>query len=814
MPSSHDDAATSDDDGSSPNDPAAAPAEAGSAASRRGLLRTGGALALAALAGCSTTRSPTGSTASGTDPVVETETSPTTDDPGAGPSAPALRGPWPTAHADARNTGAVDAPGPQGPPALQWQGGVRLGTELSAESGPDGPVVTQRNGTVVAYDHDGAVRWRDRHDDDFVAAPVVAADGTVVVGTRDGRVTAYDADGDRRWERSTPDGLYAPHANDATPFSVDGDVVLLAHPRGSAYAFSLADGTERWRTSVPRRCHRPAVADGTVVLTSRGRRSGGDDESPLLALDATDGSEVWRTTVPGTVSIGAGVDGDAAYVGTIGGRVSAHAVGDGGERWVVHLDREERPWISSIPTAFADQVWVGTLGDGLYAVDADGVRAHVDVDAGTTPAVGDGRLYVGSADRDSGDAAANGSVVAVEQDGSVAWRTDIRGQPDGQVRYRDGRVVVGTHSGVVATLDATGTERWRAFERPASLPSPVVGDGALYCGNLHDAVSGYDVRKGRSHLWHVDLDGPTPGAPVSAGGTILAGSWSGEVAGTPPHEHADPPMGPMTKPERTTTAVHVDAPSPEPRWTVDLDGPVGDFGYGTPGDSETAAGTTVGGAFVGAGSRVVALTASGDVRWETDVGARVATSPAVFAGAVFATTTAGDLLSLGDSDGDVGWQATVGDAATAPVVVTETAPKLVVVGTDDGVVARHAADGHDAWNAPGPGRVRGAPALAADGTLVVADDAGVVRGLTVASGEERWRVEADGAVHGAPAIADGVAYVGTRGSRLLAIDVERGTLDWSYDAADWVDGSPVVAYGAVFAPTQAGTIDAVVADPE
>ncbi|MFC6954240.1 PQQ-binding-like beta-propeller repeat protein [Halorubellus litoreus] len=799
MPSHGEDAATSDGAGRP---------------SRRGLLRTGGALALATLAGCSTTRSPTSSTDSSTDAGVETSTERPTDQPPSGPAAPPLRGPWPTVHADARNTGAVEASGPQGPPALQWRSGVRLGTELTAASGPDGPVVTQRNGTVVAYDHDGGVRWRDRHDADFVAAPVVAADGTVVVGTLDGRVTAYNAGGDRRWERSTQDGLFAPHANDATPFAVVDDVVYLAHPRGSAYAFSLADGTERWRTSVPRRCHRPALEAGNVILTSRGMRSSGDDESPVLALDATDGSEVWRTNVPGTVSIGAGVDGDAAYVGTIDGRLSAHDVADGSERWTVQVDPEETPWISSIPTAFADRVWVGTLDDGLYAVDADGVTAHVAVDAETTPAVGDGRLYVGSADYESGDAEANGSLLAVDPDGRVAWRTEIRGQPDAQVLYRDGQVVVGTHSGVVETVEAsTGDRRWRAFERPASLPSPIVGDGALYCGSLHDAVSGYDARKGESHLWYVELGGPTPGAPVSAGDTVLAGSWSGEVAGTPPHEHADPPTDPMTKPDRTTTTVHVDAPSPNPRWRVDLDGPVGDFGYGTPSEAGTEAGTTAGGAFVGAGSRVVALTANGDVRWETDVGARVATSPAVHDGAVFATTTDGDLLSLADSDGGVNWQTDVGGAATAPVVVTSTDPSLVVLGTAEGVVARQATDGAEAWTAPGQGRVRGAPALASDGTVVAADDAGVVRGLDAASGEETWRFQADGAVHGAPAIADGVAYVGTRGSRLLAIDVQEGGVEWSFEMQDWVDGSPVVAYGAVFVATQAGTIDAVVADP-
>lgn len=803
MPSP-DDSVPSTDDGPTATDDRAS-------TSRRRVLRTSTALGLATLAGCNAGHPRSRSTSSATDPGVVTSSGPTTDESDGTPPFPELRGPWPTAHADAANTSAVDNPGPQGPPAVNWQAGLRLETELTVASGPDGPVATQRNGTVIAYDQDGRVRWRRTHDEPFTAAPVVATDGTVVVGTRDGTVTAYDPDGGRRWRKSTLDGLFAPHANDATPFRIVDDVVFLAHPHGSAYAFELDDGVAAWQTQIPRRCHRPAVADGKLLLASRGSRR--DDESVLLALRTADGSEAWRTAVDAQLSIAAGVNDDLAYVGSIDGRLSAHTVADGTERWSVQLDADERRWISSIPTAFAGQVWVGTLDNGLYAVDAHGVQSHVALDTGTTPVVGDGRLYVGSTDFGSEDSDANGLLVAVDPEGSVVWRTETRGHPESEVHYRDGRVVFGTDSGVLASFDAASGERaWRAFERPASLPKPVVGDGALYCGNLNDAVSGYDVMDGKSHLWHVTLDGPTPGAPVVAGDTIIAGSQTGDVAGTPPHEHADPPTAPLTKPDRTTTTVHVDAPSPEPRWRTDLDRAVGDFGYGTDGESGTTSGARTGGAFVGAGTRVVALTGNGDVRWERDVGERVSTSPAVYQDIVVATTESGTVLAHAADDGTVSWTRDAGGVATAPVVADGSDPTLVVVGTDNGVRALSAFDGTDVWSAEGP-RVRGAPAVA-DGSVVAADDAGRIRALNLETGDEAWRVETAGAVHGSPAIAAETVYIGNRASKLYAVNLANGSVDWTFEMADWVDGSPVVAYGAVFVATQAGTIEAVVADPD
>lgn len=267
-------------------------------------------------------------------------------------AAPALSGRWPTVHADAENTGVVDAAGPRGT---------------------------------------GSVRWQVELPDSVVAAPVVADDGTVVACSRDGTVAAYEPDGTRRWRRTTPEGLFAPHANDATPLRIAGDQVILAHPRGELLAFGLTTGTRRWAVGAPRRPHRPAVADGSVVIAGAGedRR-----RSIIRSHKLTNGSEQWSEKVDRTIRIGPGVADGVLYLGDIDGLLVARDAADGSDRWRVRLPEE--PWISTIPVVFGGEVWVGTLSEGLFAVREGSVRNRVEMGTSTTPVVGDGAVYCGS----------------------------------------------------------------------------------------------------------------------------------------------------------------------------------------------------------------------------------------------------------------------------------------------------------------------------------------------------------------------------------------------------------------------------------
>lgn len=325
-----------------------------------------------------------------------------------------------------------------------------------------------------------------------------------------------------------------------------------------------------------------------------------------------------------------------------------------------------------------------------------------------------------------------------------------------------------------------------------------MGEGAVYCGGERNWVNGFRANDGTSHLWGVSFDGPAPGAPVVAGETVITGSHTGGVAGVPVHQYADPPTTRLTATPTagpTETPVHIDAPLPEPRWRSELDGPVGDFGYGADG------------AYVGSGASVVALSAAGDIRWESGVGEPIRAAPAAVDGTVYAATRDGTLVALSAVAGEERWRQTVGETATAPAYTSVDGTPTLIVGSDAGVVAVEADSGDERWRTE-TARVRGSPAVTA-GLAVAGDEAGVLRGLERRNGEERWRVETGGAIHGAPAIGGDHAYVGSRDRRLYAVAVEDGSVAWRIELPDWVDGSPAVGYGALFVVDQSGTLSAV-----
>jgi outer membrane protein assembly factor BamB len=77
----------------------------------------------------------------------------------------------------------------------------------------------------------------------------------------------------------------------------------------------------------------------------------------------------------------------------------------------------------------------------------------------------------------------------------------------------------------------------------------------------------------------------------------------------------------------------------------------------------------------------------------------------------------------------------------------------------------------------------------------------------------QWTYEAGSAIESSAAVVDGVAYVGTSGGALVAIDAGSGKLKWSYRATSddlgIGESSPAVANGVVYIGDLAGVFHAV-----
>lgn len=132
--------------------------------------------------------------------------------------------------------------------SLRWR--VRLERALIAGVGSDGEtaVVAGRDGTVIALDGAGAVRWSVPAGAEIVTVPSVGL-GLAIVRTSDNRVSAFDLDsGKRRWsfDRQSPPLVLRQTAG----IAMDAGSVYVGLPGGRLVALMLDSGALRWEAAV------------------------------------------------------------------------------------------------------------------------------------------------------------------------------------------------------------------------------------------------------------------------------------------------------------------------------------------------------------------------------------------------------------------------------------------------------------------------------------------------------------------------------------------------------------------------------------
>ncbi len=73
----------------------------------------------------------------------------------------------------------------------------------------------------------------------------------------------------------------------------------------------------------------------------------------------------------------------------------------------------------------------------------------------------------------------------------------------------------------------------------------------------------------------------------------------------------------------------------------------------------------------------------------------------------------------------------------------------------------------------------------------------------------KWKFETKSQIHTTPAVANGVVYVGSTSSNLLAIDLETGALKWKFKTGARIVSSPAVVDGVVYVGSYDGDFYAV-----
>ena len=76
-------------------------------------------------------------------------------------------------------------------------------------------------------------------------------------------------------------------------------------------------------------------------------------------------------------------------------------------------------------------------------------------------------------------------------------------------------------------------------------------------------------------------------------------------------------------------------------------------------------------------------------------------------------------------------------------------------------------------------------------------------------GKLEWVFSTGAPIHSSPAVADGTVYVGSRDSKLYALDASTGAKRWEYKVGGWVESSPAIVNGVVYFGSNDGRLYAL-----
>lgn len=421
---------------------------------------------------------------------------------------------WPQFQADAANTGSKAVDGPRTVPVFRWQQSVE-GEVLSSPIVANGSVYVATDRALHAFvAESGTERWSV--DGEGTTGGPAFSDGTVYFRSGTGMHAINAATGGTEWTGTIPlEGHDWPHSS----VTVADGVVVATISRGPAgsgmVAFDAESGDRKW----------VKVFEDRAVLNVRGTPAIGDDRvyggsvapetfpstfPSVFALNLTTGEVVWTNVTQATIRAGPTV-GD--------GRVYFHR-SQGGDVQVFAFDTE---------TGAPDES-VGE--DGLF-------RRAEDTGILSSPALGDGRLYVGDGDDlSAGFDTVTSGVAAIDVDeaalGEVEWNLGTGGAHFGSPAVSRETVYTATistfdpetPSGIVRALDkSSGTVLWQYETADGIQASPAVAGGTLYAATNGDegpadihAVEGGFARPPdelaepgtEAYIGHISPEPPTP----------------------------------------------------------------------------------------------------------------------------------------------------------------------------------------------------------------------------------------------------------------------------------------------------------------
>ena len=291
--------------------------------------------------------------------------------------------------------------------------------------------------------------------------------------------------------------------------------------RSSITASNVGKLHVRWKQSTGA----SSAGINSSAAVSGGRVFVGSDDGNLYAF-STGGSRLWSKSVGGSVRSSPAVANGMVYVGGDSGVVQARRVRDGGLVWSHRFGKS----VTSSPLTAEGRVYIGSRDGTFAALNAQ--TGHV-VWKRSVWAVWDGAAYRGDTVYVASD---QSRVWAFDADtGASRWVRPVRGRARGTPAVTDGRVFVGTDSGLLYALNRkTGGVLWssavvapgKGYVRsaPAVTQGVVVVSVGMTTTPMDGKLRAYDVRNG-AYRWTGEMGDYSTSSAAVVNGMFVVGSF-------------------------------------------------------------------------------------------------------------------------------------------------------------------------------------------------------------------------------------------------------------------------------------------------
>lgn len=253
---------------------------------------------------------------------------------------------------------------------------------------------------LYAFDRQtGQLRWRHRAERPVLAS-ATSVGGKLVFGAMDGVLRALDpATGKAVWIAPAAGGI-------SSPVAVQDDTLYYGDESGSIFARKLADGSEMWSQKLSGRViAAPTLAEGKLVVPLMSLSALTPPNCEYLTAWSLDGQKLWNAK-PGAMSLMATplVASGTVWCFTVEGYTSdgvlrGFRLADGLPIAELKMGRQV---VDSAMAVAGDTAFLASENGTLYFLNASTGRVLKTLRLGgkifSSPAVVDGRLYVGCQD--------------------------------------------------------------------------------------------------------------------------------------------------------------------------------------------------------------------------------------------------------------------------------------------------------------------------------------------------------------------------------------------------------------------------------